>query len=223
MTSVTPAPLPSVVVEPLRAEDLNYVPPKSQSTVLHRSPGLHHSQVVNDLYYRVIRRMEFADDPDGAWRMNMGFTWERAIELAYKEVEGRRVALVDGVLRPKEAQLDGIFMHPDGFKPESDDEEGYIVEYKATWKTARKLNDHEFTHEFKPWDWQVAGYCKRWGVLCAVFYVMCFLGDYKGSKKAGAYRVVRRYTQEELDRIWQMLLGHAAQMRKAGFKGEGEK
>lgn len=207
-----------VQVEPLRAEDFLYVPPVDQPAH-HRSEGAHVSNIVNDLYYRVIRKMEFADDPDGVWRMHMGFTWEEALEQAYKQVNGRREKLLNGVERPEEIELDGVFGHPDGFKPaqKKAGEPGYITEYKATWKSAKKLDD--FEHEFKPWIWQVTPYCIYHKVDIAVFYPMCFLGEYgkePQKRRAGAYRVVKWFQPGELQDIWKMLLGHLEQMKKQG-------
>lgn len=209
-----------VQVSPLKAEDLVYVPQPGEAPHVKSGARISTGKLVGDLYYRVIKKMDQSQDPDMVWRMHMGFTWENVLERVYKLDTGRREALLNGVTRPPIFVMDDVGCAPDGFKPahKSTGEPGYITEYKATWKSAKKLDD--FEHEFKPWIWQVVPYCIYHKVLVAVFYPMCFLGEYgkePEKRRVGAYRVVKWFTQEELASTWKMLLGHKAQMEKMGM------
>jgi len=209
-----------VQVEALRAEDLTWAPRADEVPHVKSGARVSTGKLVGDLYYRVIKKMDNSQDPDMVWRMNIGFTWENALEQTYKQDMGRREALLNGIVRPEIFVMDDVGCAPDGHKKEDKrrGEPGYITEYKATWKSAKKLDD--FEHEFKPWIWQVAPYCLKFGVTAAVFYPMCFLGEYGKEperRRAGAYRVVKWFHDGEREEIWRMLLGHKTQMEKQGL------
>lgn len=201
-------------VEALKAEDLTYVPRAGEPAHVKSGASISTGRLVGDLYYRVIRKMDPTQDPDMVWRMNIGFTWENTLEQVYKQDMGRREALLNGVERPPIFVMDDVGCAPDGVHKK----DGYITEYKATWKSAKKLND--FEHEFKPWIWQVAPYCLKYNMMVAVFYPMCFVGEYgkePEKRRVGAYRVVKWFEPGERESIWKMLLGHKAYMTKAGM------
>lgn len=166
-----------------------------------RSEGLHLSDVLND-----IERVLFKDEAERKSNFNnpywaeIGFLWERLLELAWKDMLGKR---------PGEVVRDGIICSPDGECVK----DGYIEEYKCTWKSTKK----------KPWEiwrWmvQVKSYCYVMGVNMVMFHVLHVNGDYsffRGNTDGGPeykqYMIL--FTDNELQDNWNMIKDHAEKLR----------
>jgi hypothetical protein len=158
---------------------------------------------------RIIRALDSADYTGVKWNMDTtgdcGFIWERALEMAYKDMLG---------VRPGEVELDGIIGSPDGI---ADDPLGKLdmvdEEYKLTWRSSRRPIEDNWYYMT-----QFMGYCKMLGTTVTVAKVLYIAGDYRGS--GPQYKVYRiEYEQRELDRNWNYLLAHA---RNEGWIEGGE-
>lgn len=132
----------------------------------------------------------------------LGFMWEEFILSFYEECE----------YQPGEHCEDGIYMNCDGrsYLPEYDGEP-LIEECKFTFKKMH-TSDPEVARTRKlnliqdQWMWikQVQSYCKGYKSVLARLHVMHVKGDYK--KFEPVYkRYVMRFTQEEIDRTWNMI------------------
>ncbi len=137
--------------------------------------------------------------------MYFGFLWEWAIELAFKAI---------GLLRPntvKQLRLvwDRIHMTLDGVCFE---EETYLEEYKATWRSMRKIDCEQpleqcLEENFPEFLDQIRGYLYALGktveqevTVCRLF-IFFIMGDYRGT--GPRVRVFDlRFEQEELERYW---------------------
>ena len=155
-------------------------------SITDRSPGLHVSQIYGDLE-DILFAPRKTNNP--LWAQT-GFIWEILLELAFKQALG---------IRPEEIHLDGIACSPDGIKWE----DGYIEEYKLTWKSSKKPIESR-------WKWmtQAKAYCKVTGLNTVRFRVFYVNGDY--SYEGPEYQeAIIVFTQEEIDNNWEMLKSHA--------------
>lgn len=172
--------------------------------MLHRSPGVHVSHVINDICIRL--KHYTPDDPeesdDGGGRltrMGLGSAWEWALIQRYeRHWPGRYVVL-------GELERDGLYGTPDLF----DTEETAVHEMKATWmSTARGANDVKF---WKYWR-QLQAYCAMLGVTKGVLHVVYVNGNYKFGTPGSLprYRVWEcEWSKEEIERSWASLVRHA--------------
>jgi len=177
-----------------------------------RSTGVH----LTDILKRIEAKLGLGYTGTGfrdRWlTMDIGFVWEQVLSRAY----GDRAAT-----RPGEIVLDGVACSPDGIG--TDDEviagvpgDGGLVleEYKCTWRSSRRdIADN--------WIWmaQTKAYLKAVSedlgvpLRTVLFRVLYLMGCYDGS--GPAYMVARiRFDQEEIDRMWEMVLEEKALMER---------
>lgn len=186
-----------------------------------RPAGLHLGSVIQAM--RVAAGERSGDIPGEApWlRAQVGFLWEQAVEymlggvpyddameLAFKRhmVAGVR----KGVVKQFRLEADGIHMTPDGLDPAVPQ----LESYKLTWKGAGKATTLEdFEDNF--WNWHVAekGYARNAGVLSCRFIVLWVRGDYKGAQGPMARECTVRWTQDELEANWNVVLAQAAALK----------
>lgn len=152
-----------------------------------RTPGLHLSQIYNDIENELYNPRK-TDNP--LWAQ-VGFLWEEVLTLAFKFVLG---------VRPNEVFYDGIIGSPDGYSPDN----GYVDEYKCTWKSANKGIETKWK-----WHTQTMGYCKMIGGINVVrFRVLYINGFYNGEGPVYEDTYVH-YDSVEIDNNWRMLTDHA--------------
>lgn len=161
-----------------------------------RSPGLHLSTIIHDLGdslgMEVPKPSRGLAPPKESW-FEMGFTFERFLELAFGDRMGAR---------PEEYVLDGIAGSPDGLGIDPETGRLCLEEYKCTTKTMKPITER--------WRWmmQVSGYCQMVGVNVVVFRVFWLCGDRRPAMpRLKAYRV--EFTDAELERNWAMIVDHA--------------
>ena len=133
-----------------------------------------------------------------AWDLDLagdlGFTWERVLELAYGDRLGTRIG---------EIELDGIVGSPDGVGPDPDDKSVLALdEYKLTW-----VSSNNNPSEVWKWMVQCKSYCRMLGLDTAIMHILYLMGNYRGS--GPIYRVARiRYSQQDLVKNWMMIVNH---------------
>lgn len=163
-----------------------------------RSPGIHVSSV--------IKHMRTVMGSTGGWpdeELNnagqIGRIWEHVLarELAAAGLGGQHV------VRPGEIECEGIIGSPDGV----DCADEAIVEYKATWKSARKP-----IFEIAPWyKWQVLAYCYMLGWTRARLYVLYVNGDYAPPMPSVKGWQIE-FTNGEVRENWNMIKRNAEDM-----------
>lgn len=174
------------------------VPPGFGESGLPRSPGLHQSDIIHDLAATLKidqkARGAFIGVPKENW-FEMGFCWERALEVAFGDRLGQRLP---------EIECDGIAGSPDGLGIDPETGDPCVEEYKCTTKT---MIADPITTNWK-WTMQVSGYCYMLGVNVACFRVLWLMGDRRPpAPKVQAYRV--EFSNDELERNWLMMKNHA--------------
>ena len=165
--------------------ELNNPFPADLSLVTNRSPGLHVSQIYNDLE-EILFPIRKTDNP--LW-CQVGFLYERLLELAFKDALG---------VRPAEVECDGIIGSPDGI----DYENNWIEEYKCSFKSAKRTVE-------TMWKWQVQtmAYCHMCKLNVVKFRVLYLVGYYRG--EGPIYReTLVVYTNTEIQQNWTMILDH---------------
>jgi len=168
-----------------------------------RSSGIHLSSILNHIERERVTAgiLKRHDNKGGAFSdmeltADMGFTWERALELAWAD----RMCM-----RPGEFECDGIAMSPDGL-----DMDGTklmlipkcLYEFKLTWRGFLKFR---IENEWR-WEMQTKSYCHATGARTAVIIPCFVMGDWKqiGPKCDWAY--VRTYTMPELVTNWNRVI-----------------
>ena len=164
-----------------------------------RSPGLHLSQIYQDIEQTIDPRDDedkFTPQELEVYR-SLGFLWERALASS----------MADGIsgpdlIRPGEFTCDGIIGSPDLI----DQTTWTIVETKATWRSAAKLDNlHKY---FWFWLVQMQGYAKMVDTNRARLVAFFVNGDYRPPKPC--IRVLNfEFTRREVEDNWAMLTGHA--------------
>lgn len=197
--------------------ELDYLTAHGEQRVIgqDRSVGLHVSDVIRDLDNRLIHKgkrlpydllTEFEHKRMGYYT-EMGFIWEELVEHYFRIrmlMRGEKFRWVT----QQEFQEDNIFLTPDGY----DLDEDMGIEIKATWVASWKFQDPE--KWFWSWFTQMKAYAKVLG--CRVFRLFVFwvCGDYKNSgPQVIEYRI--RFSDQEVEDNWAMLLGHAQTMMVA--------
>ena len=167
------------------------------------APGAHVSAIIRSI---CIRMKHFEDSEDGPsqTRLELGCAFEDAVVDGLKR---RHVAHdPDRYCSPGQLELDGLFGTPDLL----DVTDWAIVEIKLTWLSSR--HDPESIKFWKYWV-QIKAYCKMVHTLVGRLHVGHINGNYRGGDPE--YNVWEwRFTQQELDENWAMLLTHAAVMKR---------
>lgn len=167
-----------------------------------RSAGVHLSQIYMDIENTLAPREEMEQTQLSAYRA-AGFLWEYVFSQAMAaSMES------DTLVRPGEVEMDGIIGSPDLYNVQN----GKVADTKATWKSARKLENLE--KFFWSWLMQIKGYCWMMGVQEAEVYIFCVNGDYKPPAPK-AYQIDLKFSVHELRQNWDMIKNHA---RSRGWK-----
>ena len=154
-----------------------------------RSPGIHLTNITNDIYYTVLHGKDNRTD-NQIWG-EVGFIWEELLTMAFREKLANR---------PGEIMLEGVAMSPDGM-----DWENWVVhEYKVTWRSSAKLPVDD-----ERWMMQAKGYCKGLGAKTVVMKILYLMGDYRENREPvyKVYEIV--FSPQELEENWQMVMAHA--------------
>ena len=162
-----------------------------------RSQSVHLSAIYRDLEAQFAKQRNDLTEEELNHYRSMGFLWEWTIERALAE------SLQDwACFRPGEVELDGIVGSPDlvDFQLEM------VVDTKATWRSARKLDALE--KYFWPWLVQLKGYAKMLKFRKGRLLVFCVNGYYKPPRPCiRCFNL--EWTQREIDENWSMITTHA--------------
>lgn len=167
-----------------------------------RSKGLHVSEIYKDLMHDLEPKRFKNDGQYNYEKLEVGLSFETMLE------QGIQQRLFPDLVRPGEIISDeGIAMSPDGltFDPLT------VHEFKATWMSSRQGIEHD---KFYVWFVQMKAYCREMGTPYARLWVLFVNGNYVQPYKPLLCAWDFRFTQQELDENWQMLINHA---RKKGL------
>lgn len=164
--------------------------PFSQS--VPRQSGTHLSDVLDVICAHIYKGKREAMTEEERILMELGFIWERALEMAWRDLLG---------IRPPQICLDNIWLSPDYVKY---GDEIVITESKLTKKSSR---DFDPSAQMR-WIMQIKAYCYSVGAKTAELHVLFVNGDYKGYLPK--YRVWKlSFTELELEENWQMIINNA--------------
>lgn len=189
-----------------------------------RSEGWHVMEIVEDLELAWLdareKAMRMGADPNAFTEEDLdqfamvGFLWEWGIGAWLNDAAFQNQILkLCGeeevkLIHPGELELDGIFGTPDDL----DVRGRALEEWKATWISAR----HDIRVKKRRWIIQAMAYCWMLGVNKAVLRVFFLNGRYEkyqmGAPIVRFYRF--RWTDQELEENWQMIVGHRDEMAK---------
>lgn len=178
---------------------------------LGRSAGDHLSQIIKFIGFEQGER--WGNQPtfgDPGLTLAFGFMFESAFDSIFS----RYMQYQRQVEQQGEICSDGIYMTPDGFNVA----DGYVEEYKATWRSMKKWNV-DFADHFWHWLIQVQGYCHGLGTNKARIIAFFTQGSYKfGDPVEGGPRIRMRefeFTDAELKGNWQRVLAARERMHEA--------
>jgi hypothetical protein len=167
-----------------------------------RSEGLH----VSEIYKRLMTRLDPKTygqpiNDDARQRMEIGIVFENVLE--------RGLAEKYGTMRPGEIVTpEGVILSPDGVNPELIAGE----EYKATFKSCRKGIVDEYgmpLPTFVVWFVQMKAYAKWLELLDWLLRVLFICGDYNRPIQPQFHSYKIKFTQDEVDENWTMLMNLA--------------
>lgn len=174
-----------------------------------RPDGLHLSDILyGKMYDDAFGEPAWKKDPEDPEhpniRMQMGFFWERMVEMVWKEFCGEQ-GIVDTQLQ---VEKDGIHMTPDGVITEG--EHKRLIECKATWRSLKRWEEDP-QEEFRVWFWQAMAYCHALGLDTVEFWVFWVNGDYRYKNGRGPIALKQRFSfdQQELEDNWRSILAYA--------------
>lgn len=155
-----------------------------------RSPGPHLTPIIKGLQELLYGSKSV--DWDLELCADIGFTWERAMEMALKDRLG---------IRPGELKRDGIICSPDYLAPDPEGEFPLVVvETKHWWRSSNKPVEDDWYAMM-----QLKCYCKLAGTRCAVMRICYCVGAYWG--QGPVYKVLRIvFDQDEIDDAWGMIV-----------------
>ncbi len=158
---------------------------------LDRSPGIHVSQIIRDLAFRLGHLdKKWKDAPLDPARINPGFLFERALEMAFKDRLGVRIGevMVDGIAH----SLDGVLVEDNLVK---------VDEFKCTWKSMKNPIENQWL-----WITQLLSYCHALDTPYAVLRVLWVNGDYSYPLSPVYQRYDLKFTKKEIEKNWGMIL-----------------
>ncbi len=182
----------------------------------NRTKGVHLSSIIRYIMGRenpAYRKEETTLDEIGKRnsRFAMGMAWEHLLSWAISQVFPNESRVIIG-----ELEQDGIIMTPDnvGLNEALYQVDNLIVEeWKCTWKSSKHVTtDEAFAENFKHWIWQLASYCRALGTndgLIRVFFVM---DSYKFDSVCKPYCWRIKFSDDDLDSIWEMILANGRDM-----------
>lgn len=157
-----------------------------------RSPGLHLSSILKALDEMLHGKLHKENAYDLPLCATLGFTWERLLELAYKDLLG---------IRPQEITVDGIIMSPDGVGEDPYGEVPLVVEeYKCWWRSTKRTPMVGWYEVM-----QNVCYCNALGTNVGVFRVLYVVGDkWMDGPQYLQWRV--EYDPDFIQRSWDMVI-----------------
>ena len=166
---------------------------------LDRSPGTHVSGVISSIMEDLFNQKSGEITTEVRQRMELGFIWETALEMAWKEMLG---------YRPDEIVVDGIAMSPDNIY-EYEDLRTVVKEHKCTFTSSNKDPSDNDRYMM-----QVKSYCHAVGTPYAEMHILHLYGDYKTRPPVPIYNVSGfEFSTRELKENWDMMLHHAKAKR----------
>ncbi len=160
---------------------------------IERSPGTHVSSIIRDLAFRFGHLdKKWKNSPLDPARINPGFLFERALEMAFVDRLGTRIG---------ELNQDGIAMSPDGLLVEGG--EIKVDEFKCTWKSMNQPIENQ-----RLWLTQIQAYCKALDTTYAVLRVLWVNGDYTYPLSPVYQRYDLEFTKKEIEKNWRMLVSN---------------
>lgn len=183
-----------------------------------RSEGRHLSSIIH--YMRVAVGDLKADSDFGGnnnWA-RVGLIFELMVENAMRVYFGNAGRVL---VAQQEQELDGILMTPDAWNLS----DGSYEEYKARWRSSKKLGRDEetpeaqervFVRNFWPELVQVKANAYKAGTLRARLIVFFVCGDWRPPRPA-LIAVEFVFTQEELEENWEMVRNVEQEMTEQGL------
>lgn len=171
--------------------------------MMNRSKGVHVSHLIHDLCLRMGHYE--ASDPeeqnaDRYTRFGLGSALEHAI------IERYLLTYPDRYARGWEMELDGLYATHDFLDMGDPSGDLVVHEMKLTWASSRHASDS--TKFWRYWV-QLKAYCKILGTTRGVLHVCFVNGDYR-QNRSPVYKVWQaKWTQQEIDENWQMLVTHS--------------
>lgn len=169
----------------------------------HRSPGLHLSEIYNDLYQDLEpKRYTRGTKPDPL-RLEAGLAFEDMLEEGLK----RRLA---GERQGEFVTEEGIVYSPDLIIANTG-HPNRLGEIKLTWMSSKEVpreRSNGFPPKFDKYFTQMKAYCYHLGLTDARLLAFFVNSDYRPPKpELLAWDI--EFTVRELKENWQMLLNHA--------------
>jgi hypothetical protein len=156
-----------------------------------RSAGLHVSDIIKSIMTDLWKNEDTVDDTTRA-RWTLGYVWESALELAYKERLG---------IRPAEIVVDGISCSPDYILREGG--ATIVNEAKCTWGSSNKDPSQNLR-----WMLQTKAYCMAAEATHVKMYVFYMCGNWK--PPAPEFKLWDiQYSEQEVVDARSYLLAHA--------------
>lgn len=159
---------------------------------IDRSKGVHVSEIIKSIMQDLYGKDRDITEADRI-RMDHGFLFERALEMAWQDLLGKR---------PGEIVVDGIAGSPDGVLQV----EGHTIveEYKCTWQSCKKPIDENMR-----WLMQMKCYCYMLETTYCNLHVLNINGDYKHpfAPQYAVYSI--EYSMQELVENWNAMRNHA--------------
>ena len=193
-----------------------------------RGTGLHLSEILLYMRRALDPRLDklVAAGPGNTNFCNAGFMFELWVEQALATYIGYSDRKY--LITPGEMEVDGIAMNPDRFHVG----EGKVVEFKATWKSSRKLFDANgelnvdvFEELFYYYRWQGMAYCHGLGCTKLDIVVWFVNGDYTFKDPTGGprfYVFEFEFTDQEILDNWKMICGNAEAVRRMKGRTSGK-
>lgn len=163
--------------------------------MLHRTPGMHVSDIINKI-------MKYERNKPEQMMFELGNAFEYAIKARWREHEPGRFQT------PSELERNGVYGHPDLF----DYLDWVDNEIKVTWKSV----NHD-VETFTNYWMQIKAYCHMMDSNVGRLHVCFIRGDYSTGQMV-AYRCWKQtFESWELEDNWGMLMVYAQQMEAEGF------
>ncbi len=187
-----------MIIEPIACDPREFGLGESSG---YRTPGLHMSDIYNDLYQRLEPKRYDKSKPLDPLRLELGLNFETLLE------EGLKTRLKGE--RPGEfVTEEGIIYSPDLI---IFNRSVRLGEIKLTWMSSREVpreRTNGFPPKFSKYFCQMMAYCHHLGTREARLFALFVNGDYTvHAPEFLAWDI--EFTQRELDENWAMLLNHA--------------
>jgi hypothetical protein len=170
---------------------------------LDRSPGLHMSEIYNDLYQDLEPKRYERGKPFDLLRLEAGLTLEAILE---EGVKGRLAERPGEFISPE-----GVAYSPDLLIWDEETQRTILGEIKLTWMSSREVPrgvSNSFPPKFDKYFTQMKAYCYHLGTPHARLYVFFVNGNYAPpTPELLAWDI--EFTPQELQENWSMLSVHA--------------